>query len=77
MTWTYEYDGADGETTIYWDGVEQGAVQGEITRWRNGYPMGDAREVVVNAIQEAGTPDRIRMQYDFNYGFSERDDDQS
>ena len=78
MTWEYEYSTESDETTIYWGGEQQGKVQGKITRWRNGYPDGDAaREAVAEAIQDAGTPERIRMQYDFNYGFSERSDDNS
>ena len=71
--WEYEYNGDSNETVIYWDGEEQAAINGKITRWRKGYPVTDeAREAVAEAIQAAGTPDRIRMQYDFNYGFEER-----
>ena len=74
MTWEYSYDEDSDETTIYWDGDEQATIQGKITRWRNSYPATEsAREAVAESIQNAGTPDRIRMQYDFNYGFSERD----
>lgn len=73
MNWTYQYDAEADETTIYWDGQVKGTLTGEITEWRNGYPLGDARTVVADAIQGSGTPDRIRMQYDFNYGFEERD----
>ena len=76
MRWEYEYDADTDETTIYWDDEEQATIEGQITRWRNGYPAtDDAREVVAEAIQGAETPDRIRMQYDFNCGFSERDSD--
>lgn len=78
MTWEYDYDEQADETTIYWDGKEQATIDGKITRWRNGYPATDtAREAVAEAIQNTGTPKRIRMQYDFNYGFAERDSDQS
>lgn len=73
--WEYHYDETADETTIYWDNGEQGSVDGKITSWLNGYPLGEAREAVAEAIQSAGTPERIRMQYDFNYGFSERSDD--
>ena len=74
MTWEYEYNSDADETTIYWDGEEQGTVDGKISRWRNGYPATEeAREAIAQAIQDAGTPERIRMQFDFNYGFSERD----
>ena len=78
MTWEYSYDEDADETTIYWDGDEQTTIDGEITNWINGYPATDAaREAVADAIQNAGTPDRITMQYDFNYGISERDSDES
>ena len=73
MTWEYEYDDESDETTIYWNGEVQATISGEITSWRNGYPVGHAREAVAKAMQNSGTPDRIRMQYDFNYGFSERE----
>jgi len=76
MTWQYEYDEESNETTIYWEEY-QATIDGKITRWKNGYPLGEAREALSDLIQEAGTPDRIRMQYDFNYGFSERDSEQS
>ena len=76
MTWEYEYDEESNETTIYW-GESQATIDGKITRWKNGYPLGEGREAVAGLIQEAGTPDRIRMQYDFNYGFSKRDSEQS
>lgn len=78
MTWEYSYDEDEDETTIYWDGEEQGTFNGKITRWRNGYPASDeAREAVAEAMQSAGTPERIRMQFDFNYGFFERTDNHS
>jgi hypothetical protein len=59
MTWTYEYHESSDETTI----------SGQITTWKNGYPDGQAREVVAEMLQSVGTPDRIRMQFDLNYGF--------
>ena len=74
MTWEYDYDESIDETKLYWDGTEQATIDGKIKEWENGYPATDeAREVVAETIQNAGTPDRIRMQYDFNYGFSERE----
>ena len=77
MTWEYEYDGEANETVIYWRDDEQATIEGEITRWQNGYPASEAaREAIADVIQEAGTPDRIRMQYDFNYGFSDRNGEQ-
>lgn len=73
MSWEYEFDEHAGETSIYWNDEEQATIDGKITDWRNGYPAtAEAREAVAQAIQDAGTPDRIRMQYDFNYGFEER-----
>ena len=73
MTWEYEYDADADETIIYWNDEEKARIEGEITRWRGGYPATDAaRQAVAEAIQEAGTPERIRMQYDFNYGFAQR-----
>ena len=75
MTWEYEHFEAVNETVIYWNGEQQATVDGNITRWQDGYPATDAaREAIAEAIQNAGTPERIRMQYDFNYGFSERDE---
>ena len=70
MTWKYKYNGETDETVIYWNGEKQAAVEGEITNWFNGYPQDqEAREAVADAIQSAGTPKRIRMQFDLNYGF--------
>ena len=76
--WEYKHDETTDETTIYWDDDEQATIDGEITSWLNGYPATDeAREGIAEAIQGAETRDRIRMQFDFNYGFSERSDDNS
>jgi len=78
MTWEYEYDEEDDETTIYWDDEEQATIDGKIASWKAGYPnTHEAREAIAEAIQEAESPERIRMQFDFNYGFSERSDEQS
>ena len=72
--WEYYYDEDEDETLIYWDDEIVGTIDEEITKWQNGYPATDnGREAVAEVIQNAGTPDRIRMQYDFNYGFEERD----
>ena len=72
--WEYHYNEDDDTTTLIWEGKEQATLAGEITRWKNGYPAtDDAREAVSEAIQEAGTPERIRMLFDFNYEFQERD----
>ena len=72
--WEYVYDEDSNETVIYWDDEKQATVEGEITGWHNAYPATDkAREAVADAIQSAGTPERIRMMYDFNYGFTRRD----
>jgi len=71
--WEYEYDENSDETVIYWDDEEQATVDGQIESWVNGYPATEnVREGVAEAIQDAGTAERIRMQYDFNYGFDER-----
>ena len=71
--WEYNYDDENDETTIYWDGEQQATIDGQITRWHNGYPVTtEAREAIAEAIQDAGTTDRIRMQFDLNYGFEER-----
>ena len=72
MSWEYEHDENIDETTIYWNGEEQANIDGKISRWQNGHPATEeAREAVAEAIQSAGTPERIRMQFDFNYGFEE------
>ena len=76
MTWEYGYNDEAEETAIYWDDEKVATIDGRIRRWRNGYPATDeARDAVAQAIQEAGTPERIRMQFGFNYGFSKRDSD--
>ena len=72
--WEYEYDESADETTIYWQNEEQASVDGKITGWQNGYPLGEAREVISQTIEGAGTPERIRMHFDLNYGFEERSD---
>ena len=72
--WQFEYEPEEDVTTIYWSDKEQATINGKITQLQNGYPATEqAREAIADAIQSAGTPDRIRMQYDFNYGFTERD----
>ena len=71
--WEYEHNDDADETTIYWDGDEKATIDGKIARWRGGYPATEkAREAVAEAIQNAGTDERIRMQFDLNYGFNER-----
>ena len=79
--WEVEYNEDTDKTTIRWvgDGVaEEKTVDGEITEWRNGYPNTvDAREAVADLVQSAGTPQRIRMQFDVNYGFSDVSDGRS
>ena len=78
MTWEYEYEEAADETTLYWGDEEQATIDRKISSWKNGFPTTDeAREAVAGVIQDAGTPERIRMQYDFNYGFEARDSEQS
>ena len=73
--WEYYYDENADETTICWNGEEQTSIGGQITQWQDGYPATEeAREAIAEAIQDAGTPERIRMQFDFNYGFRERSD---
>ena len=73
MTWEYEYDEAADETRIYWNDEEQATIDGKITSWTNDYPAThEAREAIAESIQDVGTPERIRMQFDFNYGFQER-----
>jgi len=75
MTWEYKYDIEADETAIYWDNIERVRIDGKITSWKNGYPAKEEeREAIAEAIQAAGTPDRIRMQFDFNYGFSKREE---
>ena len=82
--WYYIYDDDSEETTIGWERrgeegeEEEITIDGRITHWKNGYPASeDAREAIAEIIQEAGTPKHIRMQFDFNYGFSKRSDDNS
>ena len=76
--WEYEYGPEANETTIYWSGVGgeddyQVTIDAQITRWVNGYPNApQVRDAVQSMLQDAGTPDRTLMQFDFNYGFSER-----
>ena len=77
MTWEYEYDRERDETTVYWDGSEQFTIGGEITRWENGYPTGDAREEIGKHLQETDSPAREMMLFDLNYGFSKHDGEQS
>lgn len=76
MSWEYEYDENADETTIRWVGqgetVEK-TIDGTIKSWTNGYPdTPAARDAINDLIQSSGTPTRIRMQFDFNYGFIER-----
>lgn len=74
--WEYEFDPQTDETTIYWVGdstTESATISGEISEWQNEYPdTTEAREAVADIIQSAGNPERIRMQFDLNYGFEER-----
>lgn len=71
--WEYEYDASADQSTIRWVGSDttvSDTISGEITSWQSGFPTDDAaREAVASLIQNAGTPERIRMQFDFNYGF--------
>ena len=73
MTWQYKYDPDEDATMIYWNDEQQATINGYLNRWRNGYPASqEAREAISEAIQDAGTSERIRMQFDFNYGFEQR-----
>lgn len=74
MTWEYAYDDSEDETKIFYGGAIQGTVSGRIDEWRDGLPMGDARQVVADAIQ-TDTLNTVQMQYELNYGFSERSDE--
>ena len=73
MTWRYSYDDGADETTIEWksDGsVVNTTIKGKITQWKSGYPnTSESREAVAELIQSADPPERIRMQFDLNYGF--------
>ena len=84
--WTSEYNDETDETTIEWnrDGfdAESDTISGQITTWRDGkWPdpdeESDASEAIFELIQSAGTPKRIRMQYDLNFGVKQALEDQS
>ena len=69
MTWEYEYDAETDETIIYWNGEKQGVVDGEITSWIGGYPRGEAREVIRNAVDDPAVVDLL-------YGFEKIREDE-
>ena len=76
--WEIDYDDENDVTAIYWDGDEKAVIDGKISHWKNDQPATkEARQAVAEAVQSAGTPERIRMQFDLNYGFSERASEQS
>ncbi|WP_435065898.1 hypothetical protein [Halobaculum sp. EA56] len=76
MSWEYKYDDEVDETTIYWSGngtTKSITISGRIDAWVSGCPEKTvAKEAVADMIQNAGTPERIRMLYDLNFGFKER-----
>ena len=67
MTWTYQYDDESDETTIYHNDEKIGTFDGRITSWMSGLPMGDAKEIIKQAVDDP-------MIVDLLYGFSERDE---
>ena len=78
MNWEYSYDDDADETTIYWDDEEQTTVDGRVTEFRNGYPASEqARAAIRDVLQTTDHPTTIIMQYDMNFGFSERGTHQS
>jgi hypothetical protein len=71
MPWEIEYDASADETTIRWIGdsnTVSETIPGEVTELYNGYLTGDARDAIREMIQSAGTPERIAMQFNLNYG---------
>jgi len=78
MTWEYSYDEDSDETRIYWEEEEKTTIDGKITRWRNGYPASEeAREAIRDVLQTTDHPTTVLMDYDMNFGFEERESDQS
>lgn len=68
--WAWEYIPEDDESIIYYDGDEIGRLGGQIREWQNGYPLGEAKAIIKQKIRQSGTPDRIDMQYELNFGIT-------
>ena len=64
MSWTYQYDDEIDVTTIYYKDDKIGDVDGEITSWRAGMPLGEAKQIIKNAVDDPVIVDLL-------YGFSE------
>jgi hypothetical protein len=79
MSWEMIYDAEANETTFQWTGSDGSAISttisGRHTDTVNGRPKSrSAKEAIAELIQNAGTPERIRMQWDANYPFEDLTD---
>lgn len=73
MSWNYEYVENDDVTEIYWNGQQQTSVDGEISSFVRGYPVGDAKIAILEAIKNADESDKVEMLFDLNYGISQNE----
>jgi len=69
MSWEYEYDSENDETKIKYNGRHMGVVNSKITSWRSGMPLGDAKEIIKDAVDDP-------MVVDLLYGFSKAESDE-
>ena len=65
--WTYKYNEDTDETEIKHNGDVAGVIDGQITSWRSGMPVGEAKEIIKDAVDEP-------MIVDLLYGFSKFED---
>lgn len=79
MTWYIGYDEGADETVVKWEWEDENEVaETRIDGWKTSMIHGqpghsDVREAVAEMIQEAGTPERIRMHRDGDYPFEQFD----
>lgn len=73
MTWEAVYDSGADTTTLRWTNgstTTETTIDGWPNLWSEGLPATQtAQDAIATLIQEAGTPERIRMQFDLNLGF--------
>jgi len=73
MTWVLEYDAGADETAVYWNGSKLKVIDGKITQFKRGVPVGKGRKVIEDLIKNAETSKRVSMLYDLHFGFERRE----
>jgi len=67
--WKYRYLNEKDVTEIYWQDEKVGSFEGQITEWIGMLPGADAKDVILNAVENPMTASLL-------YGFEEIREDE-